>query len=165
MPSPQTGGPGAVTAAGTTVPAGFDAWLGNGGGDYIAPAFNTQNISFSGIHLADGMWHGTEDNYTTAVVGNVSIAWIRHVVAENPDRPFFAYVAPKAAHEPVGFLPLYSRFSVCSHVHCDGIRAVQPCAMVPNRLGRELAGFRTHNEPSVEQLRGSPRGSSRQHRH
>lgn len=101
MPSPTTGGPGAVTVAGTTVPAGFDAWLGNGGGDYISPSFNTQNISFGGFDIPDGMWHGTEDNYTTATVGNVSIAWIRHVVTEQPDRPFFAYIAPKAAHEPV----------------------------------------------------------------
>jgi len=108
MPSPTTGGPGAVTIAGTTVPAGFDAWLGNGGGDYISPSFNAQNITFGDFGIANGMWHGTEDNYTTSVVGNVSIAWIRHVVAENPDRPFFAYVAPKAAHEPFNPAPWYA---------------------------------------------------------
>lgn len=107
MPTVKNGGTGSMTVAGTTVPAGFDAWLANGGGDYISPAFNTQNISFGGYDLPDGMWHGSNENYTTAVVGNVSIAWIRHVVAQDPTRPFFAYVAPKAAHEPVHCSRLY----------------------------------------------------------
>ena len=80
-------------------PAGFDAWLANGGGNYIAPQFQTHNID----GLPDGGWTGTADNYTTAVVGNASIAWIRKVAAAEPARPWFAYVAPKAAHEP--FIP------------------------------------------------------------
>lgn len=57
------------------VPVGFDAWLGNGGGSYIAPSFITKNID----GIPDGHWKGTEKNYTTSVVGNVSIAWIRKV--------------------------------------------------------------------------------------
>ena len=40
------------------------------------------------------------DNYSTSVIGNVSVAWITKVVHEEPDRPFMAYIAPKAAHEP-----------------------------------------------------------------
>ena len=40
-----------------------------------------------------------------ALVGNVSSAWIRKVVAEDPSRPFFAYIAPKAAHEPFNPAP------------------------------------------------------------
>ena len=67
-----------------TVPPGFDAWLANGGGDYIAPAFMTQNID----GLPDGHWRGTAENYSTAVIGNTSIAWIRKVLAEDPNRPF-----------------------------------------------------------------------------
>jgi hypothetical protein len=67
-----------------TVPPGFDAWLANGGGNYIAPAFMTQNID----GLPDGNWHGTAENYSTAVIGNTSIAWIRKVLAEDPNRPF-----------------------------------------------------------------------------
>jgi hypothetical protein len=67
MPNKNTGGPGAVTSNGTTVPVGFDSWLGNGGGDYISPSFNTQNLSYGGLNIPDGMWHGTEDNYTTSV--------------------------------------------------------------------------------------------------
>ena len=50
--------------------AGFDAWLANGGGDYIAPEFSTHN---AGPGIPDGHWQGTEDNYTTAVVGNLSM--------------------------------------------------------------------------------------------
>ena len=60
------------------VPVGFDAWLANGGGDYIAPAFSTFN---AGPGIPDGHWHGTADNYTTAVVGNLSIHFIRQAVA------------------------------------------------------------------------------------
>jgi hypothetical protein len=76
-----------------TVPPGFDAWMGNGGGNYIAPAFQTKNLDFVGIK--DGLHKFPAENYTTAVVGNVSIAWIRKVVKEAPSRPFFAYIAPK----------------------------------------------------------------------
>ena len=81
------------------VPLGFDAWLANGGGDYIAPQFRTHGLEWAGIK--DGTWQGGQDNYTTAVVGNISIAWIRKVAAEG--RPWFAYIAPKSAHEP--FIP------------------------------------------------------------
>jgi arylsulfatase A-like enzyme len=86
-------------------PIGFDAWMGNGGGDYIAPSFQTKNLDFVGI--ADGVHNFPEENYTTAVVGNVSVAWIKKVVKEDPTRPFFAYVAPKAAHEPFNPAPWY----------------------------------------------------------
>lgn len=37
------------------------------------------------------------------MVGNISLAWVRHVTKTAPHRPFFAYIAPKAAHEP--FIP------------------------------------------------------------
>eukprot|EP00966_Prymnesium_polylepis_P159344 3682627-Prymnesium_polylepis.1 len=80
---------------------GFGAWMANGGGDYISPEFGTKNLAFAGIK--DGSVHLGKDNYTTAVVGNVSNQWIRHVVASEPENPFFAYIAPKAAHEP--FVP------------------------------------------------------------
>lgn len=107
MPTKFTGGADAVTVNGTTVPYGFDAWLANGGGDYIGSSFNTQNISFGDYTIPDGMYHGTENDYSTSLIANVSIAWIRHVVAEDPSRPFFAYVAPKAAHEPFNPAPWY----------------------------------------------------------
>ena len=77
----------------------MDNFTITGGGDYIAPAFMTKNID----GLPDGHWKGSSDNYSTAVIGNTSIAWIRKVLAEDPNRPFMAYIAPKAAHEP--FIP------------------------------------------------------------
>ena len=55
-------------------------------------------------------------NYSTALIGNFSVAWIRKVGGalaaaqkgeweatgngSSPGRPFFAYIAPKAAHDP-----------------------------------------------------------------
>ena len=49
-------------------------------------------------------------NYTTAVIGNASVAWIEKVVAEDRNRPFFAYIAPKAAHEPFNPAPWYEGY-------------------------------------------------------
>lgn len=85
------------------VPPGFDAWLANGGGDYIAPAFQTKNID----GLPDGEVKFSNDpaNYSTAVIGNASIAWIRKVATQG--KPFMAYIAPKAAHEPFNPAPWY----------------------------------------------------------
>ena len=85
------------------VPPGFDTWLANGGGDYLSPRFATYNVD----GLPNGTWQGTAENYTTAVVGNVSIAWIREVVRDDPTRSFFAYIAPKSAHEPFNPAPWY----------------------------------------------------------
>lgn len=75
-------------------PPGFDAWLANGGGEYFSPQFAVQNID----GLPNGTWKGSKTDYTTAVVGNRSIDWIRKVAKKG--KPFFAYIAPKAAHEP-----------------------------------------------------------------
>ena len=81
-------------------PAGFAAWMANGGGNYIDPTFHTSGLSeFAGIH--DGVWQA-KGEYTTAVVGNVSAKFIDHVVARNAG-PFMAFIWPKAAHEP--FIP------------------------------------------------------------
>jgi hypothetical protein len=92
-----------------TAPPGFDAWMGNGGGNYIAPAFMTENLDFLDPPIKDGQHKFPEENYTTAVVGNVSSAWIRKVVKEDPTRPFFAYIAPKGSAPslllPARFLP------------------------------------------------------------
>lgn len=87
-----------------TVPPGFDAWLANGGGDYIAPSFMTHNID----GLPNGTWTGGKDNYTTSVVGNTSMAWIEKQVSLK--KPFLAYIAPKAAHEPFNPAPWYASY-------------------------------------------------------
>ena len=87
-------------------PIGFDAWLANGGGDYMSPFFGVKGLkAFTGVDDCNRcQWKG---NYTTAVVGNVSNAWIRHLHTTAPSTPFFAYVAPKAAHEPFNPAPWY----------------------------------------------------------
>ena len=115
----------------TVVPKGFDcptcAWMANGGGNYYSPAFVTKNAG-AGIPDCLGGHPGGQldastnaacapagdfqfpmENYTTSVVGNVSIEWIRKVVkgTAGPSPPFFAYVAPKAAHEPFNPAPWY----------------------------------------------------------
>ena len=84
--------------------------MANGGGDYLGSPFNVQNISFGGFNVPDGLWTKSAipgTNYSTAIIGNVSIAWIEHVVAMDSTRPFFAYIAPKAAHEPFNPAPWY----------------------------------------------------------
>ena len=91
------------------VPEGFDAWLANGGGDYFGPAWVTKN---AGVGIPNVSYKFPLVNYTTSVVGNLSIAYIRKIVgsaeagAAHP--PFFAYVAPKAAHEPFNPAPWYA---------------------------------------------------------
>jgi N-acetylglucosamine-6-sulfatase len=79
-----------------SVPPGFDAWLANAGGDYVGPHFQTKNID----GLPDGgfKFSNSPGNYSTSVIGNISINWIKKVAKQG--KPFFAYIAPKAAHEP-----------------------------------------------------------------
>lgn len=66
----------------STVPVGFDAFMGNGGGNYISPTWNlVQNIT-SDIYpggMPDGKPFQSKGGYTTSVVGNVSTSWIRKV--------------------------------------------------------------------------------------
>jgi N-acetylglucosamine-6-sulfatase len=82
------------------VPRGWSAWLANGGGDYISPSF-----AASGIRGVDDSpsFQTPDGSYTTAVVGNLSVAWIEAHVAVAPEVPFFAHIAPKAPHE--SFMP------------------------------------------------------------
>lgn len=87
-------------------PQGYDAWLANGGGDYIAPSFDTFGLSSIGIE--DGSFIGTVNDYSTSVIGNATVKWIRSVVETDRSRPFLAYIAPKAAHEPFDPAPWYA---------------------------------------------------------
>ena len=80
-------------------PPGISAYMTNGGGEYFAPQVDTVGVSdLAPYHMADGSWTGSETDYTTAIVGNTSISWVRKVAKAG--HPFFAYVAPKACHEP-----------------------------------------------------------------
>ncbi|KAJ1452607.1 alkaline-phosphatase-like protein [Pelagophyceae sp. CCMP2097] len=94
----------------STPPAGIDVFMANDGGNYISPEFTVQGIDFGGFRWPNGTWHGTTEDYTTALVGNLSEAWIRSVAKQG--RPFFAYVAPKAAHEPFNPAPWRTLMSV-----------------------------------------------------
>jgi N-acetylglucosamine-6-sulfatase len=80
--------------SGEPIPEAFDAWLANGGGQYFEPSFSVKNID----GLPDGTFDGTAKDYTTAVVGNYSVAWIKKVAKAG--KPFLAYIAPKACHDP-----------------------------------------------------------------
>ena len=95
-----------------TPPIGIDAYMTNGGGNYENPQFDTAGISdLAPWHVPDG-GHVFGGNYTTSVVGNVSIAWIKKVApdAKAGKKPFMAYIAPKACHEPFTPAPWYSDF-------------------------------------------------------
>jgi len=76
-------------------------------GSYIAPAFMTKNIADLGHwNIQDGNWKSTKDNYSTSVIGNVSVAWIKKVAKQG--KPFLAYIGPKAAHEPFNPAPWHA---------------------------------------------------------
>jgi hypothetical protein len=75
-------------------PAGIDAYMANGGGEYTAPQFDTKGVSdLAPYFMKDGGWKGNDTDYTTAVVGNVTMSWLRKVAGGL--KPFFAYIAPK----------------------------------------------------------------------
>jgi len=107
--------PGAnITRPGAYVPEGFDAWFANGGGNYISPQFATSGLEeFSSYK--DGAVQFNTSVYSTSIIGNTSLAWIRHTVKTKPSQPFFAYIAPKAAHEPFNPAPWYVCVCVCFH--------------------------------------------------
>lgn len=72
-------------------PAGVDRWLVNGGGEYLNPSFSFDGTS---VHFNNC----TGPCYSTAVIGNASLDWIRAVRRSAEPKPFFAYVAVKAPH-------------------------------------------------------------------
>jgi hypothetical protein len=79
----------------------------NGGGNYMAPQFDTEGVSdLAPWNIPDGGHTFGKKNYTTSVVGNISIAWIKKVAKAG--KPFMAYIAPKACHEPFTPAPWYA---------------------------------------------------------
>lgn len=89
----------------TIPPPGYDAWFANGGGSYTSPSFAVKNVE----GLQDGLNHfeGTGVNYSTALIGNHSLRWIRKVATDGSGLPFLAYIAPKACHDPFVPAPWY----------------------------------------------------------
>lgn len=63
------------------VPDGFDVYFANGGGTYYAPQFAAKNLDWYGI--PDGSFQGNNSVYTTEIVGNVSVAWIKRVIGSD----------------------------------------------------------------------------------
>lgn len=88
----------------STNPPGVDRWMANGGGNYYSPSFSVgweqgKNVKFDNCTdvRADGAC------YSTSVIGNTSLAWIRDHLASgdgaaDETKPFFAYIAVKAPH-------------------------------------------------------------------
>ena len=78
-------------------PAGVDRWLVNGGGEYLNPSFSFASNGTTGTVV-------TFDNctgpcYSTAVIGNATLDWVRAVRgSSDAPPPFFAFVAVKAPH-------------------------------------------------------------------
>ena len=95
-----------------TLQPGFEAWFANGGGTYYNPSFAVQNVD----GLPDGPFKASASsrygNYSTALIGNYSINWIKKVATEmksgKDTRPFMAYIAPKACHDPFEPAPWYT---------------------------------------------------------
>ena len=79
-------------------PPGIDAYMTNGGGNYYSPQFDTVGVSDLGpYYMADGGWHGNRSDYTTAVVGNASLSWLRKVSpGAKQGKPFFIYIVSHA---------------------------------------------------------------------
>lgn len=100
-------------------------------------SFATANVP----GLPDGGWHGAVTDYTTAVVGNKSIEWIREKAAAKV--PWLAYVS--RAHRfticHYHLSPPKNRLIALAHLLSDpgraqgGPRALQPGSVVRRPLG------------------------------
>lgn len=81
-------------------PPGVDRWFANGGGDYFAPTFSVASAGDERPHTerwTNCTYSSNRSCYSTSVIGNVSLAWMRAVLAEGL-KPLFAYIAVKAPH-------------------------------------------------------------------
>lgn len=91
-------------------PPGFDCpdcyWFANGGGKdgepggYLNATFHDQNGSYT------ANTNGEFAGYTTSVIANKSITWVKKVAATG--KPFFVQVAPKAPHVAATPAPWYA---------------------------------------------------------
>lgn len=69
------------------------------------PSFYNQRWNINGKNVTTG---SAPADYTTSVMGNASVAWIKALLA-NPDHPpFFAAVGPHAPHLPSTPAPWYA---------------------------------------------------------
>lgn len=85
-------------------PVGVDRWMANGGGDYYRPSFafasagdpHPAHVTWNNCSYSAGGKNGS--CYSTSVIGNATLAWLRSIAAARRPKPFFAYVAVKAPH-------------------------------------------------------------------
>lgn len=80
-------------------PPGVDMWLANGGGQYQNPSFSWASAGSKPDTVKfNNCTYGP--CYSTSVIGNTSLAWVRSVLTEpkTTRKPFFAYIALKAPH-------------------------------------------------------------------
>ena len=91
-------------------PLGIDAYMTNGGGTYYSPQFDTTGVADLAPHfMKDGGWQGNATEYTTAVVGNTSLSWIKKV-AKVMTQTRHAHAARTFAHSS-GKMPMSSCLS------------------------------------------------------
>lgn len=81
------------------MPAGFDRWFANGGGDYVGKAcmFYDNTAPSGRITCAEVQAQsGYGAAYSTSVIGNKTVEWIRSVTnGPGATKPFMACKATK----------------------------------------------------------------------
>ena len=102
-----------LNACPADAPPGFDCedcyWFANGGGSdsepggYLNATFHDQNSTYKGKYI--GNTAGEYAGYTTSIIANKSIEWVKHVAPLG--KPFMVTVAPKAPHVPATPAPWY----------------------------------------------------------
>ncbi len=84
---------------------GFDSVVPPGWDDFIltAGALYYNTAIFSNVGASQGTWYSTgPDDYITDVITEDSSELITNHNLENPDQPFFLYLAPLTPHHPGG---------------------------------------------------------------
>ncbi len=97
----------------TFIPNGVDEMLINGGGNYFNPSFthgttskdNDDDVRIEEVHFNNCTNSTGMPCYSTSVIGNASLAWIRKQVkqqeesqSQSSQNPFFAFISVKAPH-------------------------------------------------------------------
>jgi hypothetical protein len=62
-------------------------------------------MEFAG--LAKGMLKYNQSGYSTSLIGNYSLQWIKKVASDKSGLPWMAYIGPKACHDPFQPAPWY----------------------------------------------------------
>ena len=77
------------------IPPGWSEWFSPNGGTPYKGFDYTMNENGSTVSYGSAA-----ADYLTDVISAQTTSFIRRAVAQNPDQPFFAYVAPYAPHSP-----------------------------------------------------------------